>query len=122
MELNIRVFASIFDFSKMNADSQNTLLTDDDVREAYSKLRALTQEDFSTGEASAEAYLILLQISEQERCLTPEERERRANLALAEGLVDVFERAADWTDRVLLQVLPSCGRRTGSRLPCMTCL
>ena len=48
------------------------------------------------GGGSAEAYLLVKQMGEQESGLPPEERERRAELALAEGLVEVFGRAADW--------------------------
>ena len=83
----------------MNADNSNTLLTDDDVRSAYLILRVLTKEAFLAGFGSYEAELLNNQIRQQENeksGLLPKERERRADLALAEGLVEVFERAADW--------------------------
>lgn len=80
----------------ISKENFNQFVTDDDVRSCYSKLRQLTAEKFSNGEGSSEASLLLVQVCEQERGLLPEERERRADLALAEGLVDVFYRAATW--------------------------
>lgn len=80
----------------ISKENFNQFVTDDDVRSCYSKPRQLTAEEFSNGEGSSEAFLLQVQVCEQERGLLPEERERRANLALAEGLVDVFYRVADW--------------------------
>lgn len=80
----------------MSTEEANLFYTDDDVRSAYSKLRALTQEEFSADGGYKWVFLLQTQVIEQERGLPPEERQRRADLALAEGLVDVFCRVADW--------------------------
>lgn len=81
----------------MNTDIPNSLYTDNDVCLAYSKLRSLTQEEFFASDIGyKEAKLHQTQVIEQERGLSPEKRERRGDLALAEGLVDVFCHVAEW--------------------------
>ena len=97
----------------MNADTSNAQLTDDEVCSAYSKLRSLTKEDFLMGGGSAEAYLIVKQMNEQESGLPPEERERRAELALAEGLVEVFGRAAEWIGQSAVTSLTELWEKNG---------
>lgn len=99
--------------SSMSTDQSDPLLNDDDIRSSYAKLRALTKEEFSTGGGSADAYCLLTQISQQERGLTPEERERRADLALAEGLVDVFRNAADWIGQNAVASLTELWEKNG---------
>lgn len=81
----------------MTTDNSKKLYTDNDVRWAYSKLRQLTQEELSSSNGGyTEVFLLETQVRKQENGLPPEERERRGDLALGEGLVEVFCHVADW--------------------------
>ena len=74
---------------------QQKLYSDADVRAAYALLRALGRDALGDAARAAKpADVLLRQVTEQERELAPAERERRADLALAEGAVELLERVA----------------------------
>ena len=78
---------------------QQTLYSDADVRAAYALLRSLGRDALDDAARAAKpADVLLRQVTEQERELAPAERERRADLALAEGAVELLERVAAWRE------------------------
>ena len=75
-------------------------ITESDVRAAYAKLRALmtkaTPPDSKRTEIETQAKLIDNFANNNLGKLTPDKLERYAKEALAEGHVELFEKAADW--------------------------
>ena len=75
-------------------------ITESDVRAAYAKLRELmtnaTPPDSKRKEIDTQAKLIENFFRNNKGKLTPDKYERYAEEALAEGHVELFEKAADW--------------------------
>ena len=83
--------------SSLFIDSNMEVITDDDVRAAYAKLRELmndaTPPNAKRAEIEAQVKIIDNFCDYNQN---PNNLERYAEMALAEGHVELFEKAADW--------------------------
>ena len=81
--------------------SSKKAFTADDARAAYSKLRELTTDaappEAKRAEIEAQVHILHEQMQQkEEEELQLEGLERRAEMALAEGHVELFEKVCDW--------------------------